>query len=370
MRLTNARIRLFFFLLAWPLYAQAAPFAAPDTFPGYRLYADTFCSNQLIIIYNQLFGPDNPSGIVTIPGGAFGGADSVIEVRLSFFSAVHVINDQTLCEGDTILINNRAYHQNFFLGEEIIERGAANGCDSVIEVKLNFLTLPYSLVSDTLCADDFRMVNGVRYDRSNPSGLERLPNAGANGCDSLVLVVLHFRQIWTYAGPDVQAHLGDTICLNPQSNFVPIAAVWEPPLPCNDPACAQACFQALESRSYLYRATDAYGCIAESWINIQIDPSSRIFAPNIVSLGASWPNDRFFVGTDQSVETIGALRIFNRWGELVYARDNFAPNNPDEGWDGSYRGKAADVGVYIYDLEARRIDGSLVRKQGDFTLVR
>lgn len=358
------------FLLALPLFSQARPFAEPDTFPGYRLYADTFCSNQLVLVYNQLFGPDNPSGIVVIPGAAYGGADSVIEVRLSFFSTVRTLNDQTLCEGDTLLINNRPYHQNFFLGEEIIERGAANGCDSVIEIQLNFLTLPYSIVSDTLCADEFRTINGVRYDRGNPNGLERLPNAGANGCDSLILVTLHFRQIWVYAGPDRQVVLGDTVCLNPQVGFVPIEATWMPELPCGDPACAQVCFQALKSERYLYRAIDAYGCAAESWVTIEVDPSSNFFAPNIVSLSAAWPNNRFFVGGDRSVDEINYLRIFNRWGELVYARDNFAPNSPDEGWDGFYKNKSADIGVYIYDLEARRIDGSLARKQGDFTLIR
>ncbi|PSK86570.1 gliding motility-associated C-terminal domain-containing protein [Taibaiella chishuiensis] len=41
-----------------------------------------------------------------------------------------------------------------------------------------------------------------------------------------------------------------------------------------------------------------------------------------------------------------SLRIFNRWGQMIYkSNDEF-----DEGWDGTYNGNAADPGSYFYEL--------------------
>ena len=42
------------------------------------------------------------------------------------------------------------------------------------------------------------------------------------------------------------------------------------------------------------------------------------------------------------------LRIFNRYGQLIYAAANFVA---DEVWDGTYEGKPAPEGTYFYILE-------------------
>lgn len=49
-------------------------------------------------------------------------------------------------------------------------------------------------VERTLCADDSLLINGRRYDRSRPTGREVLKGAAANGCDSVVTVRLQFRE--------------------------------------------------------------------------------------------------------------------------------------------------------------------------------
>ncbi len=63
-----------------------------------------------------------------------------------------------------------------------------------------------------------------------------------------------------------------------------------------------------------------------------------------------------------------ALRIFNRWGQLV-----FQTIDPAAGWDGQYAGAPAPVGVYFYFLEARTglpgADGKEMQK-GDLMLLR
>jgi gliding motility-associated-like protein len=57
------------------------------------------------------------------------------------------------------------------------------------------------------------------------------------------------------------------------------------------------------------------------------------------------------------------FNIYNRWGELM-----FSAENPDEEWDGTFRGTPADLGVYYYTFQYFK-DGSVFRK-GSVTLIR
>lgn len=58
-------------------------------------------------------------------------------------------------------------------------------------------------------------------------------------------------------------------------------------------------------------------------------------------------------------------RIYNRWGELV-----FTSTNKLDGWNGYYKGKLQPTDVYTYTLDATFIDGNVVKKTGDITLLR
>ena len=62
--------------------------------------------------------------------------------------------DTTLCLSDFIMVNDRVYDQNNPFGTEIIEGGAANGCDSVIEVTLGFFPVPEIINLETICNFD------------------------------------------------------------------------------------------------------------------------------------------------------------------------------------------------------------------------
>jgi gliding motility-associated-like protein len=59
------------------------------------------------------------------------------------------------------------------------------------------------------------------------------------------------------------------------------------------------------------------------------------------------------------------FRIYNRWGQLV-----FESNDPNLGWDGTYKGNPQPMDVYAYTLEATFFDGKKTTKKGDITLIR
>jgi len=74
---------------------------------------------------------------------------------------------------------------------------------------------------------------------------------------------------------------------------------------------------------------------------------------------------------DKSVERIEYLRIYDRWGNLVYSTiESFLPNDTSIGWDGFHRGKLLSTDVFVYTLQATYIDNRTEIFTGDVTLLR
>jgi hypothetical protein len=55
---------------------------------------------------------------------------------------------------------------------------------------------------------------------------------------------------------------------------------------------------------------------------------------------------------------------------LVYSASDFQPNDTSIGWDGNFRGKPMNPGVYVWVLEAEYLDGSKETFSGNTTLIR
>ena len=73
----------------------------------------------------------------------------------------------------------------------------------------------------------------------------------------------------------------------------------------------------------------------------------RLEAPNVFSPGTSpGVNDEWKVAYKSIVSF--KCWIFNKWGVQMFYFDS-----PDQGWDGKYRGKYVDPGVYYYVIEAK-----------------
>ena len=403
------------------MYVFMLSFCALSAQSGHYFLRDTFCGNQSIFIVNQIFGPANPTGIVTIPGGAFNGLDSVIHVQLIFNQPVITSLNTTLCEGDTLWINGTPYHSHFFIGQETVQEGAANGCDSIININLTFrpvffeyqidicegdtvfvngtaydafvhkegtemisngicdsilhvtvnaLTPPFSNLRDTLCPDGFYIINGTRYDTDNRVGYEILANAASTGCDSIIAIDLEFRNLWVYIGEDREIVKGDTVCIYAQYGLTPLSLVWLPTAPCPDSSCLEHCVQLTTASDFTLLATDISGCVLRDEIRISISDKNQVYAPNVFSPDARWPDNRFSLNCDRAVVNIKRFFIADRWGELLFDRSNIPPNMPDEGWDGTYKGKVLDPGTFVFWAELERFDGSTFFEKGGFSLVR
>ncbi|HQQ95414.1 MAG TPA: PKD domain-containing protein [Bacteroidia bacterium] len=88
-----------------------------------------------------------------------------------------------------------------------------------------------------------------------------------------------------------------------------------------------------------------------------------LFIPNTFTPNNDGVNDVLLVRGLKVEEFYFA--VYNRWGEMV-----FETHDRKQGWDGSYNGKPADVGVFGYYLKVTCLGGEEAFLKGNVTLIR
>ena len=88
-----------------------------------------------------------------------------------------------------------------------------------------------------------------------------------------------------------------------------------------------------------------------------------VFLPNAFTPNQDNENDILFL-RGRHVETMNLI-IYNRWGEQV-----FETNTQNKGWDGTYKDKPVEPGVFVYYLTATCVDGQEYFNKGNITVIR
>ena len=89
---------------------------------------------------------------------------------------------------------------------------------------------------------------------------------------------------------------------------------------------------------------------------------NQIFVPEAFSPNSDGNNDKVFVRGSIKDFTFS---VFNRWGEVVYRTQN-----QSTGWDGTFRNRELDAGVFVYYLSGTDDAGNTINKKGNITLVK
>lgn len=115
----------------------------------------------------------------------------------------------------------------------------------------------------------------------------------------------------------------------------------------------QACLIAINE----YECPDTVCHPVETIVNPLLD------VPNAFTPGRFGQNSVLFVQGFGISHMI--FRIYNRWGQMV-----FESNDPNLGWDGTYKNVPQPMDVYGYTLDATFFDGKKTTRTGDITLIR
>jgi hypothetical protein len=205
-----------------------------------------------------------------------------------------------------------------------------------------------------------------------PAGNYILEVMDAAGCTAVdTLQVPEPTENTLNVGPDQRIYLGETVQLNGIVSDPGriIRYQWQPSLNEGCDTCSSSNLLPLTEGIYTLTAIDTNGCIISDALFIQLYPG-KVFIPNVFNPESKAPNNHFYVVDDGAIASIAYLRVFDRWGDLVFENRNFQPNDSRQGWDGRFKSEDAPAGVYTYTVGINWISGQFQVLDGDVTILR
>lgn len=266
-------------------------------------------------------------------------------------------NDNILCFGDSIIYSGQIITENYT--DQIVLTNMF-GCDSIIEgFSVQFLPeVEYIEVDSLVCSDEISFF------------VDKIDTiSGVEACDSIYLVTTYssYEEL-IISGPDsvILASKGDEIILsilsNKEFNFIS----WNGDnLSCLD--CVENTLFVENEQVLELVLIDEDGC--DTLINYTIliieQESDNVYIPNIIHVNDG-ENGNFYLAGRNNLNYSYAMRVYDRWGSLIFDKSNLRINEKDDGWDGTFENEKVQQGVYVYKLEL--YDGNIIT--GSITILR
>ncbi len=273
-----------------------------------------------------------------------------------------------------------------------------NGCETtasadVPESNLIIAEVDVSLMNSTCYGDDngALMINGViggigpytyQWSVSPTGGISlsslspgqySLTVTDQNGCSfTKIFNIIEPIQITVDLGDDRVVGEGDSVKIDLITNIIPNAInqiEWGGYDGLTCPGCPRLEFIASTSGNVTAIVTDTAGCTASDSMHLTVILPRIVFIPTVFSPNGDGRNDYFFISGRQNLIKIGYLRIYDRWGNLLFNKIDGTPGVDTDGWDGTFDGKPLLPGVYVYAAELQYEDLSETIK-GGITIIR
>jgi hypothetical protein len=149
----------------------------------------------------------------------------------------------------------------------------------------------------------------------------------------------------------------------------PVTYQWFPPLGLDCTDCPEPVITAINDGIYTIKITDEDGCMAFDSVRILVNRNRPIYVPNVFAPAKPYPNDHFTLFGGPAASSIQLLRIYDRWGSLVFETQDIPLNEPNVGWDGRYKGQEL-TGVFTFYATVLFVDQETVTYEGSMTVVR
>jgi gliding motility-associated-like protein len=181
------------------------------------------------------------------------------------------------------------------------------------------------------------------------------------GTDTLNQTITVFSAPTVNAGLDELINIGETVTLTATGS--PGTYSWTPAAYVSCTNCPITSATPPDTTDFIVYVTDQNGCIGSDTVRVIVIFEQVIGVPSAFSPNGNGFNDILLVrgGNIANLQ----FRIFNRWGELVFESFDQA-----RGWDGTYKGKPENPGVFIYTVDYTFVDGKSGNLKGSVTLIR
>lgn len=144
---------------------------------------------------------------------------------------------------------------------------------------------------------------------------------------------------------------------------------WVPAATLSCADCPQPIASPKFNTKYTVSVVDDHNCKNSSDVQvIVLCKNANVFVPNTFSPNGDGSNDVFYV-RGKGLDRVKSLRIFNRWGEIVFEKRDFPVNDASVGWDGKYKGNRPQADVYVYQVEVFCENSEIIRFEGNVALI-
>lgn len=244
--------------------------------------------------------------------------------------------------------------------------------DEIGSIRINTFgggTAPYSFV---LGSSGQKLTTSPTVLSNVKQGTYRFKLVDGAGCSlDSTLIVPPSTERKLDLGADITIRLGDSIELATAINFKDARYKWtatDGQIRCD--TCVPTIVKPSETTTYKLIVKDLSGCEVSDVLTVFVDKNRRVFIPTTFSPNDDGINERFTVFSDQAVRKIQTMKVFNRWGSLLFEQNDFLPNDENQGWDGKMRGVALPPEVYVFFMKIEFVDGKVEVYHGDVTIMK
>jgi PKD repeat protein len=139
---------------------------------------------------------------------------------------------------------------------------------------------------------------------------------------------------------------------------------WSPANGLNNITSANPIASNTENQQYIVRAYTPVGCDSYDTVVIRIFDGPQIYVPTAFNPLSNVGNN-IFRAIPVGITTFKYFIVYNRLGEVV-----FSTSNPQQGWDGNFKGKPQPAAAYVWIAAGTTFRGTEIVRKGTVVLVR
>ena len=292
--------------------------------------------------------------------------------------------DTAICGGQSIVIGGQTYSRSGNYTQNLVN---TEGCDSIVNISIRDASGLKLTTTNSSCygrgdgsikvtgnATGFTLlVNGQQkafnfLDRMLEGTYRiQLQSAGGCGIDTTVILTEPPYNRITIGRDTIHIPFGKNASLTarPIGNYVPIRWEWSPPQAVSCYTCPTVQTDLTYSTLLTVTAEDAKGCVTSASIDVFIDKKDGLYIPNAFNPD----REGYTVFGTEYVKIVHSMRIYDRWGELVFEAKDFKPDG-NVTWDGSFRGKQMNTGAFVVTVDVEFKTGERKTISSDLLLAR